>query len=41
MPPFAGTEEERHALARHLASLAATAPGDAAPADDTTKEDEP
>ncbi len=41
MPPFAGTEEERHALARHLASLAATAPDDAAPADDTPKEDEP
>jgi hypothetical protein len=27
MPPFAGTEDERRALARHLAALAETAPG--------------
>ena len=29
MPPFAGSEDERRALAQHLAGLAATVPGDA------------
>jgi hypothetical protein len=42
MPPFAGSEDERRAIAQHLAALAATVPGDGAPAaDDTPKEDEP
>jgi mono/diheme cytochrome c family protein len=41
MPPFTGSEEERRALAEHLASLVAASPGDGAPAaDDTPKEDE-
>ena len=41
MPPFAGSEDERRALAQHLASLAATAPGDAAPADEASAEEKP
>jgi mono/diheme cytochrome c family protein len=42
MPPFAGTEDERRALARHLGGLAATAPGEASPAGDApTTEGEP
>ena len=42
MPPFAGSEDERQALAQHLAGLAATAPGDARPgADSPPTEDKP
>lgn len=41
MPPFAGSEDERRAIAQHLASLAATAPGDALPGDLPSKEEEP
>jgi hypothetical protein len=33
MPPFAGSEDERRALAQHLAGLAETAPGEAFPGD--------
>ena len=35
------SEDERRALAQHLASLAATAPGDPAPADQASTEVEP
>ena len=42
MPPFAGSEDERRAIAQYLASLAATVPGGGAPVvGDTPKEDEP
>jgi mono/diheme cytochrome c family protein len=42
MPPFAGTEEERRALAQYLAGLAATVPADAAAgADEPAPEEEP
>jgi mono/diheme cytochrome c family protein len=42
MPPFAGSDDERRALAQHLASLAATAPGDApAGADSSVEEEKP
>ena len=41
MPPFAGSEDERRALAQHLASLAATAPSDSIPGDDAPQEDNP
>ncbi len=34
MPPFAGSDDERRALAQYLASLAATTPADRAPASD-------
>ena len=40
MPPFAGSEDERRALAQHLASLAATAPGDAPAGGDSSVEEE-
>jgi mono/diheme cytochrome c family protein len=39
MPPFAGGEEERRALAHYLAGLAATAPGDAPPGADAPEEE--
>jgi mono/diheme cytochrome c family protein len=42
MPPFAGTEEERRALAQYLAGLAATVPADATTdADQPPPEEEP
>jgi mono/diheme cytochrome c family protein/cytochrome bd-type quinol oxidase subunit 1 len=42
MPPFAGTEEERRALAQYLAGLAATVPADATPgADQPPPEEKP
>jgi mono/diheme cytochrome c family protein len=42
MPPFAGSEDERRALAQFLASLAATAPADAtADADEASMEEKP
>jgi mono/diheme cytochrome c family protein len=40
MPPFAGTEAERRALAQHLAGLAATTPGEAPPGDGPSGEEE-
>ncbi len=40
MPPFAGSEDERRALARYLGGLAATAPGDATPVADTPETEE-
>jgi mono/diheme cytochrome c family protein len=39
MPPFAGSEDERRALAHYLAGLAATAPGDAPPGADVPEEE--
>jgi mono/diheme cytochrome c family protein len=41
MPPFAGSEDERRALAQHLAALAATAPGDAPAGDEPSTEETP
>jgi mono/diheme cytochrome c family protein len=40
MPPFAGSEEERRALAQHLAGLAATPPGAAAPGEGEAETEE-
>jgi mono/diheme cytochrome c family protein len=40
MPPFAGSEGERRALARHLGGLAATAPGESTPAAGGTSAEE-
>jgi mono/diheme cytochrome c family protein len=40
MPPFAGTEEERRAIAQYLGGLAATAPGEAAPVADQPETEE-
>ena len=40
MPPFAGSEDERRALAQYLGGLAATAPGDATPVADTPETEE-
>ena len=40
MPPFAGSDDERRALAQHLASLAATAPSDAQAGGDSSAEEE-
>jgi hypothetical protein len=42
MPPFAGSEDERRALARYLGGLAATTPVEAsALGEEPTTEDEP
>jgi len=41
MPPFAGSEDERRALAQYLGGLAATVPGDASPASRPETEEEP
>jgi mono/diheme cytochrome c family protein len=42
MPPFAGSEDERRALARYLGGLAATTPVEASPlGEEPTTEDEP
>jgi mono/diheme cytochrome c family protein len=42
MPPFAGSEDERRALAQYLGGLAATAPGNGAPAgEEPATEEEP
>jgi mono/diheme cytochrome c family protein len=38
MPPFAGTESERRALAQHLAGLGATVPDEAAAQTDAPEE---
>jgi len=40
MPPFAGSEDERRALAQHLAGLAATTPGDPPPGAGPSAEEE-
>ncbi len=42
MPPFAGSEDERRALAQYLGSLAATVPSEASPSgDEPTTEEKP
>jgi mono/diheme cytochrome c family protein len=42
MPPFAGSEDERRALAQYLGGLAATVPGEASPTgDEPATEEEP
>ena len=40
MPPFAGSEDERRAIAQHLGGLAATTSGDAAPTTDAPETEE-